>query len=207
MDGGLRERKKRLTRQQIADAAARLFAERSYEQVSVIDVARAALVSEQTVYNYFPTKGHLVLELDDDLRERLRALVRTRPAGVSPAAAIRLTALELVDRIITVPPDQARGRLGYLAAVSPPVRRLCLEMTDRHADAIAAALLETGSAPTVAQAKVQAVALAWVFQTITDETGRRMVEGQASAHIVEQLRPLIEEILGELDRGARTGDR
>ena len=50
---GLRERKKARTRQVIADAAARLFAQRGYEQVAVSDVAREAEVSEQTVYNYF----------------------------------------------------------------------------------------------------------------------------------------------------------
>jgi AcrR family transcriptional regulator len=49
---GLRERKKARTRRLIADAAARLFAERGYEQVAVSDVARAADVSEQTVYNH-----------------------------------------------------------------------------------------------------------------------------------------------------------
>jgi len=50
---GLRERKKARTRRAIADAAARLFAERGYERVAVSDVAREAEVSEQTVYNYF----------------------------------------------------------------------------------------------------------------------------------------------------------
>ena len=61
-DLGLRERKKARTRQVIADAAARLFAERGYEQVAVSDVAREAEVSEQTVYNYFQTKEQLVIE-------------------------------------------------------------------------------------------------------------------------------------------------
>ena len=50
---GLRELKKARTRQLIADTAARLFAERGYEHVAVTDVARAAEVAEQTVYNYF----------------------------------------------------------------------------------------------------------------------------------------------------------
>jgi len=59
---GLRERKKARTRQAIADAAARLFAQRGYEQVAVSDVAREAEVSEQTVYNYFQTKEQLVTD-------------------------------------------------------------------------------------------------------------------------------------------------
>ena len=53
---GLRQLKKVRTHRLIADVAARLFAERGYEHVTVSDVAREAEVSEQTVYNYFQTK-------------------------------------------------------------------------------------------------------------------------------------------------------
>jgi AcrR family transcriptional regulator len=42
---GLRELKKARTRRAIADAAARRFADRGYEQVAVSDVAREAEVS------------------------------------------------------------------------------------------------------------------------------------------------------------------
>jgi AcrR family transcriptional regulator len=59
---GLREHKKARTRKLIAAAAARLFAERGYENVAVSDVACKAEVSEQTVYNYFQTKDQLVTE-------------------------------------------------------------------------------------------------------------------------------------------------
>ncbi|HVD58038.1 MAG TPA: helix-turn-helix domain-containing protein, partial [Thermoleophilaceae bacterium] len=57
---GLRERKKQETRQLIADTARRLFTERSFDAVPVAEVARAANVSEKTVFNYFPTKEDLV---------------------------------------------------------------------------------------------------------------------------------------------------
>jgi AcrR family transcriptional regulator len=197
---GLRQRKKERTRQSIADAAARLFAERGYEQVTVIDVARGAEVAEQTVYNYFPTKEHLVLDRDEALRDRLVQLVRERPAGVSPAAAIRQEALAFVDGIRRVPADQVRGGLGYLAAVSPTIRRLSLEMTDRHATAIAAALTETTPELEAGVAKLQAIALAWVFQTITDETGRRTHDGQTPDRIAHTVRPIVAAMLDDLDR-------
>ena len=140
---GLREVKKARTRQFIAETAARLFAERGYENVAVIDVARAAGVAEKTVYNYFPAKEHLLLDQDDALRDRLVSAIRDRAGGVSPAAALAGVALGLVEGVASMPAEQVRGGLGYLAAVSPAVRLLCLEMTDRHADAIAAALTET----------------------------------------------------------------
>jgi AcrR family transcriptional regulator len=196
---GLRERKKHRTRQLIADTAARLFAERGYEHVAVSDVARAAEVSEPTVYNYFPTKERLVLDRDEEITDHLTQLIKARSPGVSPAAAIRLEALAFVEGIRSVPADQLRGGLGYLAAVSPTVRRLCLEMTDRLADAISTVLAETTSTVNLPSAKVQAVALAWVFQTITDECGRRSLDGQQPAQIADELRPIIEAIVDDLD--------
>jgi AcrR family transcriptional regulator len=197
---GLREVKKARTRQFIAETAARLFAERGYENVAVIDVARAAGVAEKTVYNYFPAKEHLLLDQDADLRDRLVSAIRSRAGGVSPAAAITGVALGLVEGVASMPAEQVRGGLGCLAAVSPAVRRLCLEMTDRHADAIAAALTETTEIADPALAKVRAVALAWVIQTITDETGRRARQGQTPAQITDGLRPVIAAILDDLDR-------
>ncbi|SRR5713101_2451881 len=82
---GLRERKKALTRQLIADTAARLFAERGYENVAVSDVAREADVAEQTVYNYFPTKEQLVTDREQSGSPcRPSAVCRLRLSAVSP---------------------------------------------------------------------------------------------------------------------------
>src|SRR5262245_1292660 len=53
---GLRDRKKQQTRQLIFETAARLFAARGFDVVTVAEVARAADVSEMTVFNYFPTR-------------------------------------------------------------------------------------------------------------------------------------------------------
>ena len=71
---GLRERKKRQTRDAIAAAALALFLERGFDAVTVADVARAADVSEKTVFNHFPTK--------EDLRLRpLRGAARRARGG------------------------------------------------------------------------------------------------------------------------------
>src|ERR1700675_4532678 len=102
---GLRELKKARTRQLIADTAARLFAERGYEHVAVADVARAAEVAEQTVYNYFPTKEQLVTDREQQIQDRLCDLIRSRPPATNPAAAVREFILEGVSGIGQIPPE------------------------------------------------------------------------------------------------------
>jgi hypothetical protein len=51
---------------------------------------------------------------------------------VTPAAAIRGFVLGSVDAIRAIPPENWRGELGYLAAISPAVHRLALELADRQ---------------------------------------------------------------------------
>jgi AcrR family transcriptional regulator len=61
----LRERKAQLTQDEILRAARRLFAERGYTRTSVRDIARAAAVSAQTVYDSIGSKQALVARLND----------------------------------------------------------------------------------------------------------------------------------------------
>jgi hypothetical protein len=77
-------------------------------------------------------------------------------------------------------------------------------MTDRHADAIAAVLADAANSTTLAAAKVQAIALAWVFQAITDETGRRSLQGQHPAQIAGEVRPIVADIIDDLDHWLTT---
>jgi len=88
---GLRERKKRLLRQQLSDTATRMFMERGFDAVRVIEVAEACGVSDKTVFNYFPAKEALVL----DRLEGTVAALRTGLAapGTPPVEA----ALQILD--------------------------------------------------------------------------------------------------------------
>jgi AcrR family transcriptional regulator len=207
---GLRERKKARTRHLIAAVAARLFAEHGYEQVSVSDIAREAEVAEQTVYNYFQTKEQLVTDRDQQISDRMVDLIKTRAPGVSAAAAVRDFVLASVDAIPRISREMWRGELGYLAAVSPTIHRLSLEMADRQADAIAAAIRETTPVPAEV-AKLQGIALAGIFQIIITEAGQRTLNGQSQQQIADELHPAMQTLLDELDRwlsssGVRPGE-
>lgn len=162
-------------------------------------MAREAEVAEQTVYNYFPTKEQLVTDRDQQIQERLSDLIRSRPPGVTAAAAVRDFVLGFVTGIRGIPPEQWRGELGYLAAISPAVHRLALETTGRQAAVIAAAISDSATVPPEI-ARLQGIALAGVFQIIISESGRRAREGQGQAQIADELYPVVENLLDELDR-------
>ena len=201
---GLRALKKAETRSRIAETAARLFALKGYEDVTVVDVARAAEVAEKTVYNYFPTKESLALDRDEEEIARLLALLRNRPVGMTPARAIRDDALTLVTSIGALPDDQVRGTIGALSAVNPGVRRSCLAMIDRHASALAEQLIDelNGPASEALRARIRAYArqLAWVYMAIIDESGRRLARGTEPRAVVRQIRPLITSVLDDLEK-------
>jgi AcrR family transcriptional regulator len=86
-------------------------------------VAREAEVSEQTVYNYFQTKEQLVIDRDQLIQDELSRRIRTRAPGTTPATAIREFVLGTVEGIRRIPAGQWRGELGFLAVISPTVRR------------------------------------------------------------------------------------
>src|SRR5919197_6569618 len=96
---GLRERKKERTRAAIADAALELFRERGFDAVTVSEVARAADVSEGTVFNYFPTKEDLFYGRMETFEETLVEAVRRRPPGEAVLAAFHRTVLEQSGRL------------------------------------------------------------------------------------------------------------
>jgi AcrR family transcriptional regulator len=84
---GLRERKKRQTRALIRDTAVRLFMQRGFDRVTVVEIAREADVSEATVFNYFPTKEDLIYGQMEAFEHDLLDAVRNRPPGRSALAA------------------------------------------------------------------------------------------------------------------------
>jgi AcrR family transcriptional regulator len=78
---GLRERKKRATRQTLHSAALRLVAERGFEDVTIEDIAAAADVSPRTFFNYFGSKEDVIVNPDADRVERLKVLLASHTSA------------------------------------------------------------------------------------------------------------------------------
>lgn len=90
----IRERQAELTRNEILLAARRLFAERGFTRTSVRDIAQAAGVSAQTVYDSIGSKSAVVARLNDliDTEAGIGAIVGTVVASRDPQQVAALSA-------------------------------------------------------------------------------------------------------------------
>jgi AcrR family transcriptional regulator len=89
MEQGLRERKKQRTREQIVEAAMRLFEDRGYQATTIADIAAAADVAPRTFFSYFPSKEAVVFHFVDRDLDRLAVTLRERPEGETTFDALR----------------------------------------------------------------------------------------------------------------------
>jgi AcrR family transcriptional regulator len=92
-----RTRRRLATRQAISDAATRLFFEKGFDQVTIDEIAAAADVGRMTVFNHFQRKEDMFFDQVDAARDVVLDAIRTRPAGVSPLAALQQLAHRLIE--------------------------------------------------------------------------------------------------------------
>jgi len=193
MATGLRERKKQQTRELLAETARRLFTERGFERVSVAEIARAADVSEKTVFNYFPTKEDLVYWRLESFEDELLETIRSREAGES--------VLDAFGRFVRLP----RGMLGQydrkareqLAALtrmivaSPSLIAREQQIFEGYTASLAALIAdETGAGPDDVEPWVAANAMMGVHRRLIDYTRGRIVAGarhpELAADVLDQ---------------------
>jgi AcrR family transcriptional regulator len=174
---GLRERKKQQTRQLIAETARRLFGARGFERVTVAEIARVAEVSEQTVFNYFPTKEDLVYWRMESFEEELLAAVRAREPGESVLAAFGRFATEPRGLLAEREPE-AREQLVALTRViadSPALRAHEQRVFDRYTAALATLIAaESGAKASDTRPWVAANAMMGVHRALIDYARARI---------------------------------
>lgn len=81
---GLRERKRRQTRQRIQQAGLRLFLERGFEETTLDAIAEAADIARRTFFHYFEGKEDILSSLQDDAEAVLTRSIQAAPADASP---------------------------------------------------------------------------------------------------------------------------
>ncbi|MBH1933935.1 TetR family transcriptional regulator [Streptomyces sp. AV19] len=183
---GLRERKKRRTRQALSDAAIALFLEHGFDRVSVADVAAAADVSKPTLFRYFPAKEDLALHRIADHQGEAARVVRDRPAGRSPLAALlahvhaRLDAHDPVTGIT----DNAGVRAFHdMLYTTPSLLARLVRYADRDEELLAEEL-EGSSDPLTA--RLAAAQIVTVHQRLAQENWRKLVSGRGISDVLPE---------------------
>lgn len=90
---GRREQQKAQRRQQIFEAALRLFREKGYAATTVDEIAAAADIAKGTFFNYFPTKEAVLLHLNDLQDGRIQQAVAGIPGFAELGAREQVAAL------------------------------------------------------------------------------------------------------------------
>jgi AcrR family transcriptional regulator len=201
---GLRERKKQRTRELIAETARALFAARGFDRVPVSEIARAADVSEQTVFNYFPSKEDLVYWRLGAFEVAMLDAVRHRSAGVSVLSAFR---------------DFVFGRTGLLGRVEPAAHEQLAEMArmitespallareqqifDGYAAALATLIAaERGRKADDVEARTVASALIGAHQALVRYTRARVLDGARPPALTRDVRAQARRAFARLEDG------
>ncbi|MFD6339677.1 TetR/AcrR family transcriptional regulator [Streptomyces sp. NPDC060131] len=194
MSEGLRERKKRQTRQHISDVATGLFLERGFDAVTIAEVAEAADVSVNTVYNYFEAKEDLFLDRSTSIVDRLSRYVRGRRGGESASDAVFRELRELVEAVSPVV-GLSEGYARFMEVVhgSPALgSRLGLLQHEVLVDLDRTLREETGADEDDTLPTLVAGQLSWVHGTLMGRIAQRMTEGGKPG-------PVSREALGLLD--------
>ena len=199
---GLRERKKRRTRQLIFDAADRLFAERGFDSITVAEIARAADVSEVTVFNYYPTKEDLFYGGMQFFEEQLIEAVRSRAGGESAVSAFRRRLLEGADALATRERVAAIKKAAQAISKSPGLAARERDIVDRYTRQLGIVLSEaTGAAADDVEALGAAGAMMAVHRMLVDRVRKRVLAGRRGSELVEDYRTQARRAFRRLERG------
>jgi AcrR family transcriptional regulator len=200
---GLRERKKRATRETIAAAAMELFKERGFDAVTVADVAAAAEVSEKTVFNYFATKEELVFHRGAARREALIDAVRGRPPGVSVVQPFRDWTMEHLDRVEREPIDATVG-VPRLVMQSKSLRDRLFLAWEEEAALLAPVIAEQAEEDDQLVPTIVARTLAWTHRLIFRAAFTRLLAGEDRHRVAADLRLQANRAYDTLEQGLRT---
>jgi AcrR family transcriptional regulator len=204
MAEGLRERKKRKTRELIAETARQLFAERGFEHVTVTEIAREAEVSPATVFNYFPTKEDLFYSRLEAFEDELLNAIRERAAGESVIDAFAGFLLGQ-GGVLTMDAPDADEQLRTITRIiteSPALLARERQVFDRYARTLAALLAdETGAEPDDVVPQAVARALLGLHRALIDEVRRAALAGTPAHEIRDLVRAGAERALAQLKRG------
>jgi AcrR family transcriptional regulator len=203
-EAGRRARKKQQTMEQIAGTARRLFLEHGFDGVTVAQIAAAADVSEQTVFNHFRTKEDLVYRQLEAFEADLLAAIRERGPGESVLAAFGRF-LRRGRGLLHESDAGAREQLAGIArliAASPALQRREELVFATHTAALAGLLAEeTGAGEHDVVPWVAANAMMGVHRMLVSATRRGILDGADPGNLAGEIDRQAERALSLLEHG------
>jgi AcrR family transcriptional regulator len=155
----LRERRRRETRQEIAQIGLAMFDRDGYDETTMEEIASAAGVSARTLFHYFGTKDQILRYwLAEDFAEQLSDRVRRDPTNRPPMAIARdaMRALaafyeneqsRVVDRVLnstaTLRASKQVTLLEWEEALHAALSERCPDEAEEHIRAVA--MVATGA--------------------------------------------------------------
>jgi AcrR family transcriptional regulator len=201
---GLRERKKSQTREAIAAAAASLFAERGFDAVTVDEVARAANVSRQTIFNYFRSKEEMLFDRTAEVEAALLGALRDREPGTPVLDVFRVHTRSFWERLAAT--GALRHDFWWIVEASPTLRDYAEATFGRQAHSVALALAtETGVSQDDPGCHALARVLCGVNVAVLTCGLHRIACGQNAGAVAEEMVVEAERAYRLLERGL--GDR
>ena len=209
---GLRERKKRLTREAIFAVADRLFAERGFENVTVAEIADAANVSVKTLFTYVSAKEELLFRGRPTVLDAVVGAVASRRLGQTPLVAAAQALLAAVNE-----PDEKASLESFqqMIASGPAARSRVRALRDEAETKLADVLLAEapgaggGIAAERAARRLTAAQIMVLVRTVTSDEVTDLITKSADtdADRREVLGQWIRDAAGSLARGLQSTAR
>jgi AcrR family transcriptional regulator len=183
---GLRERKKRETRDALTRAALELFVERGYDETTLAEIAEKAGVSTRTIFAYFPGKEDILFCTVQTMRGALAEALAERSEGMDALAALREFILASAHQ-----KTELDHKLGQVIARDPTLashkRARMAELQEVLAAAIADDL---GVGPNDLRPQVAAASLTAAFEVLERQDSERTTAPTAD-EIAAAIDPII----------------
>jgi len=185
---GLRERKKRQTREALTRAALALFAERGYDETTLADIADAAGVSTRTIFAYFPSKEDILFCDVPEIQERFARALEHRAEGATALDALRDSIAESLDfgpnellRKRIVADDETLRRIER-ARIDAPFQQLMVEAIAK----------DLGAGRDDIRPQMVAAALTAAFSALRD----RDLAAPSESFSSEQAMAVVDDVIG-----------
>lgn len=195
------DRQRQRQRLDISRHAVRLFAEQGVAATSGEQIARAAGVSERTLWRCFPSKESCVEPLLTQSIAAFRAVLRAWPPGVDLTEHLRSACRPVLD------PSSGGDAEAVLTVIrlthdEPALRAVYLVLRERAEGTFAEVLAErAGGSADLLGIRMRAATMSAVLKVATDDLARAVVGEGVTPEALRRHREQLADALGLVTRG------